>query len=142
MDERPLPTVIGPTENALRALLLSVLDPSEIAGYEEWAYLNMASGGASTDAIAAALGVAAETVEEVTVRLAGRGLVDSSGSVSPRGHTELRHARARVADATNMITRGIDPSELAVAVRVLDLVRANAQRELASSSHGDNPLVS
>lgn len=39
MSERPLPTVIGPTENALRSLLSHILASTPINDYDEWVAL-------------------------------------------------------------------------------------------------------
>ena len=38
---RPLPTVIGPTENVLRALLARVLSTTRIQTYSAWVVMNI-----------------------------------------------------------------------------------------------------
>lgn len=56
---RPLPTVIGPTETALRALLTKTLASTQIPGYSAWVILNVMSNadgdGTWRQAVASAL---------------------------------------------------------------------------------------
>ncbi len=131
MDTRPLPTVIGPTENTLRALLLTVLEPTAVNSYAEWAYLNLSSGGAPDPAILSALQITTADLAEIRAELRERGLVDLTCLPTAAGSAELTGARARVTAMTQTVMSGIDPSDARVAAHVLDAVRNNAEQQLA-----------
>ena len=131
MTERPLPTVVGPTENALRALLLRTLEPTPISSYEEWAYLNMRSAGAPKEAIASALRVTPQDLSVVVDELVGRDLLDAPESITATGAEALRSAREVVTAMTRTLTEGIDEEDAAIARRVLDTLRVKAEALLA-----------
>jgi hypothetical protein len=135
---RTLPAVIGPTENALRAVLLAVLSRTPINGYDEWAAVNVVDRHAGTGeetirAVAAPLGITHPAGRAVLDTLVAKGLLDSGGvswTVSQDGATVLRQARARVAAVTARLVEGLSPADIEVAVRVLDHVRVRARGEL------------
>lgn len=137
-DTRPLPTVIGPTENALRALLVGVLVPTRITGYAEWVAINAAAAHAATpgapwkESLGESLGIAPDAVDAVLDRLAAAGLLGRDSALTPLGTAELTHARAAVSAATALVMEGIGDDELQAARRVLDLVRARAQELVAA----------
>jgi hypothetical protein len=136
MTTHPLPTVVGPTENALRALLGRVLTVTTIGGYAEWVYLNVRSAAgddAQVDApVADALKQPVADVLLVRQRLGAGGLIDPAGALTSSGQDELRHGRKLVAAVTEKLTDGIDPVRLDVAADVLDTVRRRAEEELSS----------
>jgi DNA-binding MarR family transcriptional regulator len=135
---RPLPTVIGPTENALRALLLLTLSTTPIRDYVEWAALNLVDQDRSTgeevvDAVRIPLKVDRRTAHRLLDDLADRGLLAREAStwvLTPTGATVLQNTRARVAAATTRVVDGLPPADVEVAVRVLDHVRSRAEDEL------------
>lgn len=135
-DARPLPTVIGPTENALRALLERTLAATAIDGYPSWVVLNgvdRANGGPWRESAAAALAVTPEAIGDVIGRLTGAGLMDGADRLTDHGRRELGVARSAVADATARTLIGVDVQDEQVARRVLDRIRHNAQRALAAA---------
>ncbi|WP_028660061.1 hypothetical protein [Nocardioides insulae] len=130
--ERTLPTVIGPTENALRALLLQALATTPIRSYSEWVILNAAS---STDAdwrmsVADALKVDDTEIDAVLERLRLLGLLDDDG-LTPAGRAQLTDARTRVAATTSLLIEGIDADQQEQVRTVLDLLRSRAEEMLA-----------
>jgi len=139
-----LPTVIGAAENALRALLIRVLSGTPIAGYDDWVTLNVVDrvGPTGHDAAAAlgnALAIDEARARELLESTVVRGLVSRTGNgvvPSPAGATALADARPRVRAVTQRVLDGLPPAEIDVAVRVLDRVRAQAERELG---HGLGP---
>jgi DNA-binding MarR family transcriptional regulator len=133
-DTRPLPTVIGPTENALRALLTKTLSTSKIKTYQAWVVLNAAnradaaaSTGSWQHAVGDALKVDRGVVNEVLAQLSTDGLVGVSGSLTPIGAAELAAARSAVAGTTAQLVEGISEEEQAVARRVLEQLRRKAE---------------
>lgn len=139
---RPLPTVIGPTENALRALLTNTLSATRIKTYPAWVVLNAAANAeaaaAASDswrrAVGDALKVAPIGVDEVLAQLAAAGLVSVSGSLTALGATELATARVAVARTTAVLVDGINEDEQAVARQVLERIRHQAEHLLSSSA--------
>ncbi len=131
-----LPAVIGPTENALRALLPIVLAPSGIRSYEEWVALNIAAAdlpsAETVQAIATALKTSSERVMETVGALRSRELFDDQHQLTPEGNAQLRTARHAVTEMTQDLLRGIDEADLHLTVRVLDTVRQHAEAELAA----------
>lgn len=130
---RPLPTVIGPTENALRALLARILSTTRIKTYPAWVILNAVSeaGDAPSDgdwkrAVADALKIELSEVEGGIAQLCAAGLVGGEGSLTTLGTTELALARAAVSSATSRLVDGIGEEEQAIARDVLDHVRRKA----------------
>lgn len=131
---RPLPTVIGPTENALRALLARVLSSTPISSYPAWVVLNAASTGepAWRDEAANALRADLAEIDRVGAELRASGLVDEVGIPTTTGTAELAAARATVAATTLRVVEGIDETDLETAGRVLDAVRQNAEELLSA----------
>ncbi|HEX5332201.1 MAG TPA: hypothetical protein VFW79_06120 [Cellulomonas sp.] len=136
---RSLPAVIGPTENALRALLLRLLAATPLDSYEQWAALNLVDRTPGADqaligAIGAGLVIDDADARAVLHSLAGTGLlhrVDDTWQVSPTGAGLLSRERRRVAEATGRLVDGIPDTDLVTAVSVLDQVRARAHDERA-----------
>ena len=94
MVTRPLPPVIGVTENALRSLLGSVLEDTLVEGYAEWVILNLSSTAGDhvllDQQVADVLKQPTSEVLNVRRRLATAGLTDRSGAADrtwPRGVT-------------------------------------------------------
>lgn len=136
-DARPLPTVIGPTENALRALLTKILSTTRIKTYPAWVILNAVSnadsktgGGNWRPAIAEALKVELDEVDGVLAQLRAAGLVDNDGLLTARGVTDLATGRSAVSAATARMVDGIGEQEQATARLVLDHVRRKADELL------------
>lgn len=128
MAYRPLPTVIGPTENALRALLTRVLISTPIGGYEEWVALNYASQGVEDlpARVAEALKVDPQTGALAIEQLAVTGLFAADG-LTAKGRTELAHARAAVTAVTATLVEEITEADQQVTRRVLDTIRSRAE---------------
>ncbi|MDP3890824.1 hypothetical protein [Nocardioides sp.] len=139
---RPLPTVIGPTENALRALLVHVLSDSAICTYEAWVAMSSAANDAAEGpgamnwraALANRLAKPLPFVDEVVERLRKAGLIDSSGAVTDRGAAELAAARAAVGEVSSAVVADIPQPDQDVARRVLDKIRLNAEDHLRAAT--------
>jgi|SRR6266540_573047 len=136
---RPLPTVIGPTENALRALLEQTIEPAGIRSYAEWVVLNLASTSDGTtqllDHVVSALKRPAAEATDVVRALQQRGyLDDATGRLTPAAEAALARGRASVADVTDHVTEGISSDDLDVTVTVLDLVRQRVEERLVPRS--------
>jgi hypothetical protein len=136
-DTRPLPSVIGPVENALRALLTKILSTTLIKTYPAWVVLNASSNaGAAVSsgdwqvAVADALKVKLIEVDETLTRLRDAGLVSNDNSLTALGTNELKTGRIAVSAATSKLMDGIGEQEQANARIVLDQVRLNADELL------------
>lgn len=136
---RPLPTVIGPTENALRALLSRLLSTTPIQTYPAWVVFNAASvarahasSGSWQNAVADALKVELGQVDEILGTLRVAGLVSNDGSPTARGEAELAKARATVLATTSRLTDGLSEEAQATTRLVLDHVRSKAEELLRS----------
>lgn len=129
MPKRPLPTLIGPAESALRALLARTLAPTAIGGYEEWVVLNIADSAGAPDAAlraaASALKAGEDAVLAVAARMAEAGLLDA-GSLTQRGREELAAGRR-----AELVT-GIDDKDQETAAAVLDSIRIRAEALLSA----------
>lgn len=135
MRQPSLPAVIGPTENALRALLRHVLASTSIDSYEEWVAMNLASR--KVDDLRAGLAddlkVTEARVDEVLTGLTERGLLAADGSIlTDDGREALDGARDLVATATANVLEGIDDADVEVATRVLAAARRAAETALAT----------
>jgi hypothetical protein len=124
--QRTLPTVIGPTENSLRSLLQSILTPSDIHDDKEWAYLNLAAGGAPPSDVLTTMGITSTELRAIHAELGTRGLIDGRGELTPSGLGALAQLRPKVAEMTERVMAGIDDADAQVSVRVLDEIRRNA----------------
>ncbi len=131
---RPLPTVIGPAENALRALLTKILSTTRIKTYTAWVILNAASNADATAssgnwqlAVADTLKVELGEVDEVLAQLRARGLVSNDSSLTALGATELATGRSAVSAATSRLVDGIGEDEQTTARLVLDHIRRKAE---------------
>lgn len=132
---RPLPTVIGPTENALRALLIRTLSATRIPDYAAWVVLNAVSNdpsGGWRRSAAAGLRAEPDEIAAVLAELVTAGLLNDGQTVSELGAAELSTARAAVSAATLGLVEGVDESELATTRRVLDVVRHRAEAALSA----------
>lgn len=137
MSLRPLPTVIGPTENALRELLTQVLSSTRIGGYAAWAVLNAASS-ARPDApragwrrgVADALKIEEDGVVSVIAELRAIGLLDDDEMLTEAGVAELAAARSEVVATTSRLVDGIDEAEQETTRLVLDRIRGRAEELL------------
>jgi hypothetical protein len=134
--ERPLPTVIGPTENALRALLTKTLATTKIRTYSAWVVLNALSiahahaqdqGDAWRQATSDALKVAPPQLDEVLAHLAADGLARADGSLTTLGSLELAAARSAIAEMTARLVESVGQEEQASTRRVLDHLRRKAE---------------
>ena len=131
----PITSQIGATENALRALLVAVLDGSGVEGYEAWVYLNVRAAYPDDQVeqrVAEVLHGSAEVVTVVRDELIEGGTLTADATLSDLGATRLEEARRRVAGAVARVTDGIDPAELAVVEFVLARIRAQAEAELGA----------
>lgn len=134
---RPLPAVIGSTENALRALLSKILSATLIKTYRAWVVLNAVSnataaapGGNWRLAVADALKVEAGDVDKALAQLRAAGLVGKDGSLTALGETELATGRLAVSAMTSRLVDGIG-EEVQTTVRLaLDQIRCKADEFL------------
>lgn len=133
-DTRPLPSVIGPAENALRALLAKTLSTTAIKTYAGWVCLNASSHASATAsgrnwrlAVADALKVEMGEVGKVLDQLRTAGLVGDDGTLTVLGETELAKARSAVSSATHCLMEGIGEEEQETVRLVLDRVRRKAE---------------
>lgn len=139
-DQRPLPTVIGPTENALRALLHRLLALTPIRSYERWVALNVIARSARSrdeagGVLADALKVDKARVESILADLEAEHLIKNAGDalhISAAGSAALDQARPRVSEVTARLIHSVPPANVEIAVQVLDEVRSNAELELAN----------
>ncbi|MFD2418491.1 hypothetical protein [Amycolatopsis pigmentata] len=136
--ERALPTVIGPTENALRALLAKTLSTTAIADYEAWVTLNIVSraagdgadAGSRRSAVADGLRQPVTAGNDVIARLRTTKLLDEDGTLTDRGAAELAAARVAVRDVTSALVAGISDVDQETTRQVLDRIRHNAENHL------------
>jgi hypothetical protein len=136
-DQRPLPTVVGPTENALRALLMRLLATTPLDSYQQWAALNLVDrhtgdDKALVDVIVEGLVVGDTEARTILRTLDDLGLLHRVNGVwrpSSAGADLLSLERQRVAAVTARLLDGIAATDLVTAVRVLDQVRERAQEE-------------
>lgn len=137
---RPLPMVVGRTENALRALLMRSLEGTQLAGYEEWVALNLVDGRTEggvdvLDSVCRQLGLDRGRAALLLDALVARGLVTcerTSYAVSRDGSTLLATLRPAVAGVSRRVVEGLLVEDLDVAIRVLDRLRVEAERELTA----------
>lgn len=133
--QRPLPTVIGPTENALRALLTKILSSTQIKTYSAWVTLNaVANAGPSSanwqHSVAGALKVSDSDVEACLAELRGSGLLTDEGLQTPLGIEELMQARSAVAAATARLVEDISEGDQKIVRTVLERIRDRAETML------------
>lgn len=143
-----LPAMIGPTENALRALLTHTLSVTAIRTYRMWVFMNAASSTdpaisrrAMVERVADALKIDSAAAEEVAGELRTAGLLTEDDTLTETGATELATARSAVGVITARLTSGISEDDQETACVVLDRVRGNAeellrvaQREVGAAS--------
>ncbi|NNG20859.1 hypothetical protein HJ590_15075 [Naumannella sp. ID2617S] len=133
---RPLPTVIGPTENALRALLARALSSTLIPGYSAWVVLNAVNAAGPgynwRERTADGLKASPDDLEVVLDKLRSAGLVDGGEVLTARGAEELTAARAAVTEATRGLVEGIDEAQQETTRQVLDAIRRKAERLLSA----------
>ncbi|WP_342618034.1 hypothetical protein [Rhodoferax sp. GW822-FHT02A01] len=134
---RPLPSVIGPAENALRALLTKTLSTTAIKTYPGWVCLNALSKASVTPsngnwrlAVADALKVELGEVEGVLDQLRATGLVGNDDMPTALGETELAKGRSTVSRATSCLVEGIGEEEQETVRQVLDQIRRKAEELL------------
>lgn len=135
---RPLPTVIGPTENALRALLSKILAGTRIETYSAWVILNAISAAGPRVGennwrvlVADSLKIGLDSLNDEISRLSVSGLVGNDGAMTDLGSAELASARATVSETTARLLEGIDEQEQMTARSVLDRVRGKADELLS-----------
>lgn len=139
-DPRPLPTLIGTTENALRALLVRLVAVTPIQSYERWVAMNiLARSVRSRDdikhALADALKIDEDRVDGLLADLEAEHLIDDSAvgvQLSTAGAVVIGEALPLVGGVTKRLVDGVAPSKLEIVLQVLDEVRSNAERELAN----------
>lgn len=128
---RPLPSVIGPTENALRALLARTLSSTHVPGYPAWAVLNAASSADAAprwrQTVGNSLKAEPNEIDAAVAELRAAGLLRSDETLTALGDEELAAARVAVRDATLRLTDGIDDAEQETTRRVLDTIRRRAE---------------
>ncbi len=139
MNDRPLPTVIGPTENALRRLLHKTLVGSPIGNYAQWVAMNYADrepldASEFTVRVAEELKDSPQSINREVQQLVSGGLLQASAAgytLTQFGRNALREGRKLVRSATARLMDGVAELDVEATVRTLDRVRANAERELA-----------
>lgn len=131
-----LPTVIGRTENALRALLAKTLSPTPIHSYPQWVVLNAlasdvsAATGRWRPAATDTLKVGDDVLDEALAQLRDANLIDSDGKLTVLGGAQLAAARAAVAATTASLVESLGDDERETARTVLDHVRSRAEELL------------
>jgi hypothetical protein len=141
-DQRSLPMIIGPTENALRALLHRLLATTPIRSYERWVALNVIarSAGSRDDAgrvLADGLKADAASVDSILAGLRADELINDTDDdlrLSAAGAATFDRARSRIGDVTARLVHTVPPASVEIAFEVLDEVRSNAELELADLS--------
>lgn len=135
MPARPLPPIVGATENALRPLLTQIVARSPIGGYDEWVYLNVrdtADDPAQVENLVAdALKRSRDDVGAARTRLSEAGLLDTQGALTPAAREQLTRCRELVAQTTQTLTSGIDPAAVQTTIETLEIVRTRAEELLA-----------
>ena len=139
------PQVIGQAENALRALLERTLAGTGLS-YRHWIALSLAVGNdvpvaqdALIERITAVLKVDDTAAREAVADLAGEQLAETvpgDGSrVRPTdaGRKLHREVRAAIAEIVTRLFRDITADDLETAGRVLTMITARADAELAGS---------
>jgi hypothetical protein len=130
---RPLPSEIGATENALRSLLIETLRGTQVAGYEQWVYLNVRESYDGEAVLARAAQVLKEpedAVRTIQTELTAQGLLDQQGSLTSKGAEALAAARTRVTAETKSLTEGIEAAQVAITAEVLTTIRERAEARL------------
>ncbi len=136
MPERTLPQVVGPTENALRALLVRELAGSPVPDYRSWVCLNVAAEAVPRrdleERLARDVRSSDAAAREMVDRLVALGLVGPAGGLTNAGRELLADLRARIGGTTARLMEGIPEADAATSVRVLDALRHNAEAALGS----------
>jgi hypothetical protein len=127
---RTLPTVIGVTENALRALLTQILSNTRIESYAAWVILNSLSKADSSGnwklATADILKMEVSEINTLLAQLRLAGLIGNDDALSDAGATELAKGRFAVSAITSRLVEGISQEEQDTTLRVLDRIRSMA----------------
>lgn len=135
MPARPLPPVIGATENVLRPLLTHALAGSLIGGYEEWVYLNVRERADDPalveELVADALKQPREVVTAARARLVDSGLLDTEDLLTASGREQVNRCRDAVSEITQALIAGIDPAAVQATIDTLDIVRTRAEQLFA-----------
>lgn len=134
---RPLPTIIGPTENALRALLTKTLSTTAIKSYASWVVLNALSRpGAKAfapewqGAVLDALKMSQSDLNKVIADLSTKNLINVEGSLTELALAELTEGRNLVGAATSELVDGLSEEAQDTARTVLDHIRTRAEATL------------
>ena len=131
MPERPLPPVVGATENALRALLEDVLSETSIGGYSEWVYLTIRiradDSSPVEDLVSTALKEPLAAVEVLRTRMTEAGVLHADGSLTSYGRDQFDHGRELISSMTRSLTAGIDEEALTITIGTLDTIRERAE---------------
>lgn len=136
---RPLPSVIGRTENALRPLLTKTLSTTPITSYSGWVVLNAVATSAATQevpwrtAVADALNVEHDVIDAVLAELRSANLIDEHAAMTRFGRAELTATRAAVAATTARLVEDLGEEEQETTRRVLDHIRIRAEALLRTS---------
>ncbi|WP_040165286.1 hypothetical protein [Microbacterium gorillae] len=135
-DSRPLPTVIGPTENALRALLTRTLSMTPIAGYTAWVVLNTAEKvGHESElrgAVESQLHAEPAVIDHAIADLRERGMLGADGEgITSTGAAVLESARADVRAVTQGLVGDVTEADQEATRRALDAIRRRAEQGLA-----------
>ena len=131
--------VIGPTENALRALLNRLLAVTPIRSYERWVALNVLARSACLRAeagrvLADALKVDSARVDSILADLEAEDLINDAAEamrLSAAGVAALDEARPHISNVTARLVGSIPSASVEIMLQVLDEVRSNAELELA-----------
>ncbi|GHJ48805.1 hypothetical protein Cs7R123_61470 [Catellatospora sp. TT07R-123] len=131
--------ILGQAERAARAVLDRLLDQDGI-DFHRWVALNATNGApvpgpALTARLAAGLKVAEAEAAVAVEQLTAAGLLADTGAGvehTAAGAARFQQLRAAVGEVTTRLYGGIPADDLAVAGRVLQLVTARANAELAA----------
>jgi hypothetical protein len=136
-NARPLPPLIGRTENALRPLLVKILSTTSIKTYPAWVVLNAASSADGAQppetwkhAAADALKFEPDRLDAIIDELHVADLLGRNGALTEQGLAELTRTRSVVSATTARLVEGLDDEAQDTARLVLDHILRKAE-ELA-----------
>ena len=137
----PLTREIGQTENALRAVLMSLIAASPFPTYPEYVCMVVMAQAEGSDAnvivrrVADAVHIPADAVEHLLDDLIARGLIVREGEtlmMSEAGRSAFTTVRTRVGAATDRMHANISADDAFITRRTLDALLAAARQELVS----------
>lgn len=130
---RSLPPVVGSTENALRALLESLLASTPLESAQHWIALNVAAGASREDAISKTLKTDLATTRDLLAGLSSAGLLEhvaDTWRATTKGAELIRELSITIAVVTDGLVLEAPPEDIDTTIRVLNQLRTNAEQVL------------